>query len=85
MKISKENLALALSKLATKELKCPVCKCGKLNYDQDEVQNMMYERKGKSLIIDKIAFKPVLSMTCNECGYIMQFDLIHLVGQQNLL
>ena len=85
MKISKENLTLALSKLAPKELKCPVYKCGNLNYDTDEVQNMMYERRGTSLVIDKVAYKPVLSMTCSDCGYIMQFDLIHLVGEQNLL
>jgi predicted nucleic-acid-binding Zn-ribbon protein len=85
MEISKENLNIALSKIATQGVKCPVCGCGQLAYEHNEVQNMMYDRKGANLVIDKISFKPVLSMTCSRCGYIMQFDLIHLVGQQNLL
>jgi len=85
MEISKENLMIALSKLATKGLKCPVCKCGNLNYDKEEVQNMMFDRNGPNLIIENVSFKPVLSMTCSECGYVMQFDLVHLVGKQNVL
>lgn len=85
MKILNENLTTALSKIAAKGVKCPVCGCKTLNYESNEVQNMMFERKGKNLLIDQVGYKPVLSMTCNDCGYILQFDLNHLVGQQNVL
>lgn len=86
MKIEKEKLTLAIAKIGAYQPKCPICGNHNLGYADEEVQNVMFDRKGTSLIFgDSVAFQPTIAFTCNKCGYVMQFDLITILGAEKAL
>lgn len=86
IKIEKEKLTLAIAKIGAYQPKCPICGNHHLGYSDEEVQNVMFDRQGTSLVlVSSVSFQPTIAFTCDKCGYVMQFDLITILGKENVL
>lgn len=86
MEIERKKLEQAMLKIIKHSPKCPICGNNDFGYTDHEAQIMMFERDGTTIHLEKsVSFKPTLVLNCKKCGYLLQFDLIHLLGAQDAL
>lgn len=82
MEIKKENLALALLKIKSKNPRCPICGSQHFEYDEIETQILsLPEKDGKlQLEIKEASYLRTTPVTCQQCGHILLFNLLTLLN-----
>lgn len=83
MKLTDEQLQLALLKITEKSPKCPVCGGHNLGYANDGYMLFAPAKKegnNYELLNSETQMFPVFPMTCNACGYVLMFNTLKVLG-----